>query len=157
LTLTITSQLPLGERFLKSLPNSSNWHIGFLPRSRQPLSVRRGPYGSDSGDSLAPAETNVEFTLWILPAAVIGVSVSVGIIELAFARTRPGVDIVLPIARRLAAVRSLLAATPKTALRITRQKRISSGGARSTPPFCGASCGGLPIRSYTEPPREISR
>ncbi len=58
-------------------------------------------------DSLVPAETNVELTLWIILAVAIGASVTVAI-ELAFARTRPGDDIVLPIARRLANVRSVL-------------------------------------------------
>ncbi|HTX36484.1 MAG TPA: FUSC family protein [Bryobacteraceae bacterium] len=60
-------------------------------------------------DSLVPAETNVELTLWVVLEGAIGVSVSMAI-ELAFARTRHGDDIVLPIARRLAAVRNVLAA-----------------------------------------------
>jgi hypothetical protein len=55
-TLTITSQLPLGGRSLKSLPSSSNWHLGSLRRSRQPLSLGRHWYGSDSGDSLDLAD-----------------------------------------------------------------------------------------------------
>jgi multidrug resistance protein MdtO len=59
-------------------------------------------------DGRVPAERNVELTLWILLAAAIGVSVSVAI-ELAFARTRPGAEIVHPIARRLVAVRNVLA------------------------------------------------
>ena len=59
-------------------------------------------------DGLVPAETNVELTLWILLAAAIGVSVSVAV-ELTFARTRPGSEIVHPIARRLVAVRNVLA------------------------------------------------
>lgn len=59
-------------------------------------------------DSLVPAETNVELTLWLILAGAIGTSVSIAI-ELAFARARPGDDIVLPIARRLAAVLSVLA------------------------------------------------
>jgi multidrug resistance protein MdtO len=58
-------------------------------------------------DSLVPAETNVELTLWIILAVAIGASVTVAI-ELGFVRTRPGDDIVSPIARRLAAVRSVL-------------------------------------------------
>ena len=59
-------------------------------------------------DGLVPAETNVELTLWLVLAVAIGVSVSVAI-EFAFVRTRPGDDIVRPIARRLGAVRSVLA------------------------------------------------
>ena len=58
-------------------------------------------------DGLVPAETNVELTLWILLAAATGVAVSV-VIELVFARTRPGNEIVLPVAERLAAVRGVL-------------------------------------------------
>jgi len=54
------------------------------------------------------AETGVEDTLRVVLAALIGVVVTAAI-ELAFARTKPGDDIVLPIAERLAAVESLLA------------------------------------------------
>ena len=54
------------------------------------------------------AETGVEDTLRVVLAALIGV-VFTAAIELAFARTKPGDDIVLPIAERLAAVESLLA------------------------------------------------
>jgi multidrug resistance protein MdtO len=58
-------------------------------------------------DGLAPAEGNVELTLWILLAALIGVAATVAV-ELAFVRTGPGYEIVLPITARLAAVRSVL-------------------------------------------------
>jgi len=54
------------------------------------------------------AETGVEDTLRVVLAALIGV-VFTAAIELAFARTKPRDDIVLPIAERLAAVESLLA------------------------------------------------
>src|SRR6202171_1776744 len=54
------------------------------------------------------AETGVEDTLRVVLAALIGV-VFTAAIERAFARTKPGDDIVLPIAERLAAVESLLA------------------------------------------------
>jgi len=53
------------------------------------------------------AETNVEDTLRVLWASMIGVAVTAAV-ELAFARMKPGDDIVLPIAERLAAVQSLL-------------------------------------------------
>ena len=54
------------------------------------------------------AETGVEDTLRVVLAALIGVVVTAAI-ELAFARVKPGDDIVLPIAERLAAVESLVA------------------------------------------------
>jgi multidrug resistance protein MdtO len=54
------------------------------------------------------AETNVEDTLRVVLTALIGVGVSAAV-ELAFARVRPGDDIVLPIAERLAAVQTVLA------------------------------------------------
>lgn len=58
-------------------------------------------------DSLAPAEANVELTLWILVSAMVGVAATLAV-ELVFVRTGPGSEIVLPIANRLAAVRSVL-------------------------------------------------
>ncbi|MCU1337749.1 MAG: hypothetical protein JWO19_3330 [Bryobacterales bacterium] len=58
-------------------------------------------------DRHVSAETNVEDTLWLSLAASVGVAVTAAV-ELAFARMRPGDDIVLPIADRLAAVQSLL-------------------------------------------------
>jgi multidrug resistance protein MdtO len=54
------------------------------------------------------AETGVEDTLRVVLASLIGVAVTAAV-ELAFARAKPGDDIVLPIAERLAAVESLLA------------------------------------------------
>ncbi len=59
-------------------------------------------------DRHVSAETNVEDTLRVVLAASIGVVVTAAV-ELAFARMKPGDDIVLPIAERLAAVQSLLA------------------------------------------------
>jgi multidrug resistance protein MdtO len=59
-------------------------------------------------DHQVSAETNVEDTLRVLLASLIGVVVTAAV-ELAFAHMRPGDDIVLPIAERLAAVQSLLA------------------------------------------------
>jgi len=58
-------------------------------------------------DRHVSAETNVEDTLWLTLAASVGVAVTAAV-ELAFARTRPGDEIVLPIADQLAAVQSLL-------------------------------------------------
>jgi multidrug resistance protein MdtO len=59
-------------------------------------------------DRHVSAETNVEDTLWVLLAASIGVAVTAAL-ELAFARTRTGDDIVLPVGEQLGAVESLLA------------------------------------------------
>src|SRR5258708_1431077 len=59
-------------------------------------------------DRHVSAETNVDDTLWLMLATLIGVVVTAAV-ELAFVRMRPGADIVLPIAERLAAVQSLLA------------------------------------------------
>jgi multidrug resistance protein MdtO len=59
-------------------------------------------------DRHVSAETNVENTLRVVLASSIGVVVTAAV-ELAFARMKPGDDIVLPIAERLAAVQSLLA------------------------------------------------
>lgn len=58
-------------------------------------------------DHHVSAETNVEDTLRVILASSIGVAVTAAV-ELAFARMKPGDDIVLPIAERLAAVQSLL-------------------------------------------------
>jgi multidrug resistance protein MdtO len=55
------------------------------------------------------AERNVEDTLWVVLAAAIGV-VTTAAVELVFARTEAGDDVVLPIVERLAAVERLLAA-----------------------------------------------
>jgi len=59
-------------------------------------------------DLHVPAETRVEGTLRVVLAVLVGVLVT-AVVELAFARTKPGDDIVVPIAERLAAVQSLLA------------------------------------------------
>ena len=53
------------------------------------------------------AETNVEDTLYLLLVALIAVVVTSGV-ELVFRRARPGDDIVLPVADRLAAIHSVL-------------------------------------------------
>jgi len=59
-------------------------------------------------DRHVSAETNVEDTLWVLLASSIGVVVT-AVVELALARMKPGDNVVLPIAERLAAVESVLA------------------------------------------------
>ena len=59
-------------------------------------------------DRHVSAETNVEDTLRVVLASSIGVVVT-AVVELAFASMKPGDNVVLPIAERLAAVESLLA------------------------------------------------
>ena len=59
-------------------------------------------------DRHVSAETNVENTLRVALAALIGVVVTAAI-ELAFARMKPGDDVLVPIVEQLAAVQSLLA------------------------------------------------
>ncbi len=58
-------------------------------------------------DRHVPAETNVEDTLWLSLVTLIAVVATSGV-ELVFRRSRPGDDIVEPIAERLAAVHSVL-------------------------------------------------
>jgi multidrug resistance protein MdtO len=58
-------------------------------------------------DRHVSAETNVEDTLWVVFASAIGVVVTAAV-ELAFARIKPGDDVVLPIADQLAAVQNVL-------------------------------------------------
>jgi multidrug resistance protein MdtO len=58
-------------------------------------------------DRHVSAETNVEDTLWLCLATLIGVGMSAGV-ELVLTRLRPGDEVVSQIARRLNAVRDLL-------------------------------------------------
>jgi len=58
-------------------------------------------------DRYVAAETSVEDTLWLCLATLIGVGIT-AVVELLFVRLRPGDEIVLPIAERLAAVENLL-------------------------------------------------
>ncbi len=58
-------------------------------------------------DRHVPAETNVEDTLWLSLVTLIAVVATSGV-ELVFRRSRPGDDIIEPIAERLAAVHSVL-------------------------------------------------
>lgn len=58
-------------------------------------------------DRHLPADTNVDDTLWLCLSVLIGVAIT-GAVELVFVRLRPGDEVVLPIAERLAAVESIL-------------------------------------------------
>ena len=58
-------------------------------------------------DRYVPAEISVEDTLWLCLATLIGVGIT-AVVELLFVRLRPGDEIVLPIAARLAAMENLL-------------------------------------------------
>jgi multidrug resistance protein MdtO len=58
-------------------------------------------------DRHVSAERNVEDTLRVVLAASIGVVVT-AVVELVFSRVKPGDDVILPVAERLAAVESLL-------------------------------------------------
>jgi multidrug resistance protein MdtO len=60
-------------------------------------------------DRHMPAESNVEDTLWLVFAVSLGALVTT-LVELALVRMKPGDDLVLPVAERLAAVESLLLA-----------------------------------------------
>jgi multidrug resistance protein MdtO len=58
-------------------------------------------------DRVLPAETNVEDTLWLCLAVVIGVGITTAV-ELVFERRRSGDDVVIPISDRLAAIERLM-------------------------------------------------
>jgi multidrug resistance protein MdtO len=64
--------------------------------------------GKPLWDRHVSAETNVEDTLRVVLAALVGV-VATSVVELVFARIKPGGNVVPPIAERLAAIESLLA------------------------------------------------
>jgi multidrug resistance protein MdtO len=79
-----------------------------------------------------PAETNVEDTLWLCLAVLIAVMITAGV-ELAFARRRPGDEVVLHISDRLAAIETLLtcyadgrAVDPDTEKRINRLEMVGT-------------------------------
>ncbi len=94
------------------------WNIGSLFLAFYALTVVTN-YGAFVGFALVisiavtiwdrhvSAETNVEDTLWLFLVALIAVVVTSGV-ELAFRRMRPGDDIVVPVADRLAAIHSVL-------------------------------------------------
>ena len=58
-------------------------------------------------DRHVSAENNVEDTLWLCLAILVGILVTAGV-ELAFVRLLPGDEVVLPIAERLSAVENVL-------------------------------------------------
>jgi multidrug resistance protein MdtO len=58
-------------------------------------------------DRAVPAEVNVEDTLWLVWVGIIGVG-STLLVELAFARLRPGDNVIDPLAERLNAVEAVL-------------------------------------------------
>ena len=74
-------------------------------------------------DRHVSAETNVEDTLWLTLAASVGIAVTAAV-ELAFARMRPGDDLILPITERLAAIRDLLACYAQDHLDHAIEKKI---------------------------------
>jgi multidrug resistance protein MdtO len=94
------------------------WNIGSLFLAFYALTVVTN-YGAFVGFALVisisvsiwdrhlPAETNVEDTLYLSLVALISVVVTSGV-ELVFRRMRPGDDIVVPVADRLAAIHSVL-------------------------------------------------
>jgi multidrug resistance protein MdtO len=79
-------------------------------------------------DRHLPAEANVEDTLRLLLVALIAVVVTAGV-ELIFRRVRPGDDIVVPVADRLAAIHSVLIcyAERRTVDRAAEEKVIRLG------------------------------
>ena len=93
-------------------------------------------------DRHVSAETNVEDTLRLLLSSLIGVVIT-AIVELVFARRKPGDDIILPIAERLKVVRGLLLcfAESRPVDHATR-KIVTRLGVRGTS-TCAASCGAL--------------
>jgi multidrug resistance protein MdtO len=83
-----------------------------------------------------PAETNVEDSLWGVLGVLIG-GVVTALVEFAFVRVKPGDDVVIPVAERLAAIESLLACyidgcpvDDVTKKRITRLTMIGTSGLR---------------------------
>jgi multidrug resistance protein MdtO len=89
-------------------------------------------------DRLVPAETNVEDTLWLCLAELIGVAIT-GAVELVFVRLRRGDEVVLPITERLAAVENLLtsyaearALDPATEKQIVRLETLGTSLLRRT-------------------------
>lgn len=69
------------------------------------------------------AEANVEDTLWLTLAASVGIAVTASV-ELAFLRLKPGDDVLLPVAERLAAVENLLACYAQGRLDFVTEKKV---------------------------------
>jgi multidrug resistance protein MdtO len=94
------------------------WNLGSLFLAFYMLAILTN-YGASLGfallisvgitiwDRQVSAETNVEDTLYVFLVAFIAVVVTSGV-ELAFRRVRPGDDIVVPVAGRLAAIHGVL-------------------------------------------------
>jgi multidrug resistance protein MdtO len=89
-------------------------------------------------DMHVPAEIKVEDTLWLCLSTLIAVVVT-GAVELAFARHRPGDNVVLPISDRLSATARLLtgyaagrAVNPETKKQIIRLQTLGTSLLRRT-------------------------
>ena len=89
-------------------------------------------------DRHVPAETNVEDTLWLCLASLVGLVITAGV-ELAFARLRSGDEVVLPVTERLAAVENLLtcyaegrAVDPATQQKVMRLEMLGTSMLRSS-------------------------
>jgi multidrug resistance protein MdtO len=115
------------------------WNIASLFLAFYTLAVVRN-YGASLGFALVisvavtiwdrhvSGETNVEDTLYLLLVAFIAVVVT-SALELAFGRVRPGDDIVLPVADRLAAIHDVLTCYSETRSvdQATEEKAIGAG------------------------------
>ena len=111
--IVISVQFVISVPFLHFL-----WNIGSLFLAFYALTVITN-YGAFVGFALVisiavtiwdrhvPGGTNVADTLWLSLVAFIAVAVTSGV-ELVFGRVRPGDDIVVPVADRLAAIHSVL-------------------------------------------------
>src|SRR5580698_4223370 len=119
LAATGVAYILVSARFVISIPLLHFlWNIGSLFLAFYALTVLTN-YGAFVGFALVisisvsiwdrhlPAETNVEDTLYLSLVALISVVVTSGV-ELAFRRMRPGDEIVVPVADRLAAIHSVL-------------------------------------------------
>lgn len=89
-------------------------------------------------DRHVPADTNVDDTLWLCLAVLVGVAIT-GAVELVFARLRPGNEVVSPITERLDAVETLFtcyaedrAVDPHTEKRILRLGMLGTSLLRRT-------------------------
>jgi len=74
-------------------------------------------------DRRVSAETSVENTLWLTLAASVGIVATVAV-ELAFVRKKPGDELILPLAERLAAVQNLLVCYAEDRLDHKNEKKV---------------------------------
>jgi len=108
-------------------------------------------------DRHVSAETNVEDTLWLCLAILIGVVVT-GAVELAFARQRPGDEILLPMTDRLSGIEDVLnsyaegrAPDAATDRKVQRLAMLGTSLIRrilkrsSVPPQYSAAAGGVAV------------